>query len=414
MPLIKSSIQKTDTNEITLSNNTLNNIGSVSIQTENQNLDNNNYVQKNANQTSQEYNSNQVMNQFYKIIEIAVKLNASDIHISPNYPPIVRLNGKLEKLNLPILSAEYTEQLKQILLKEKNYLQNKKIFNEQSSYDIAYKVNNTRLRINIYKISTGNSFSCRIINNEIKTLDDLHIPKIVEKFINFPNGLVLVTGPTGSGKSTTIASLLNCINKTQKKHIITLEDPIEYIFQQVNCLIEQREFNSDFTSWDDALKSVLRQDPDIIFVGEMRDYQTIESTLRLAETGHLVFATLHTNSASETIDRIIDIFPENKHEQIRIQLASVLRTIISQRLINTNTGSRMPAVEILINNSAVRNYILEKLNSQIDNIIQTSLDTGMISMERSLVNLVKKGLISITEAKLNSLKPNDIDILLKN
>lgn len=222
----------------------------------------------------------------------------------------------------------------------------------------------------------------------------------------------MVTGPTGSGKSTTIASLLNLINLTQKKHIVTLEDPIEFVFPKGQGLVDQREFSIDFKNWDDALKSVLRQDPDVVMIGEMRDLETIESAIQIAETGHLVFATLHTNSASQSIDRIIDIFPSEKQSQIKLQLSNVIRAIVSQRLVPITGGGRKAACEILIATPAVKNSIRENTASQIDNLIQTGSDVGMISMERALVRLVEEGLISEETAKSFSIKPAEIDTLL--
>jgi twitching motility protein PilT len=224
----------------------------------------------------------------------------------------------------------------------------------------------------------------------------------------------LVTGPTGSGKSTTLAAVINYINQTQAKHIITIEDPVEYVYPKGNSLIDQREITQDTDSWDNALKSVLRQDPDVVLVGELRDYETIASAIRVAETGHLVFGTLHTNSAAQTIDRIIDVFPEHQQAQIRVQLANSLQGVISQRLIPLNDGtSRRPAVEILVANDAVRSSIRDNKTHQIDNIIQTGAEFGMVTLEKSLVNLVRGGLISTDKAQEFTNKPDEIVALLR-
>src|SRR5260221_1673407 len=232
------------------------------------------------------------------------------------------------------------------------------------------------------------AITMRVIPEKILTLDELNMPPIIKTLSEYPNGLVLVTGPTGSGKSTTIASLLNLINLTQPKHIITLEDPIEFVFPKGMGMVEQREFGIDFSSWTNALRSILRQDPDVVLVGEMRDLETVEAALRIAETGHLVFATLHTNGAAESINRVIDIFDSQKQDQIRVQLSSVLRAVLSQKLVPLSSGGRRVAMEFLVSTPGVKNAIRDKKTFQIDNIIQTSSDIGMISLEQSLVKLV--------------------------
>ena len=272
---------------------------------------------------------------------------------------------------------------------------------------------NRRFRVNIFRQMGNFSITLRIIPERILSIAELGLPEIINEFPTFPNGLVLVTGPTGSGKSTTIAAILNQINLTFPKHIVTLEDPIEFVFPKGIGLVDQRESGIDFNSWGNALRSILRQDPDVVLVGEMRDLETVEAALQIAETGHLVFATLHTNGAAETVNRVIDIFEANKQDQIRVQLSSVLRAVVSQKLIAVSTGGRKAAIEILLTTPSVKNAIRDKKTFQISNIIQTSSDVGMISMEKSLVKMVRDGMISKDTAKALSVNPNEIDILLQ-
>lgn len=342
------------------------------------------------------------------VMALAIQTKASDIHITANYKPILRVNGVLQQLKYrEIYPEEVFNFAKQILANKKDI-----DFDNFYQFDTTYVLNGRRFRINIFKQSGNYSIAARVISDQIPQLDILGLPPVIKEFARFANGLVLVTGPTGSGKSTTLASLINLINITEAKHVITLEDPIEYIFPKGQSLIEQREFLSDFDSWPNALKAVLRQDPNIVLLGEMRDSDTIESAIRIAETGHLVFATLHTNSAAQSIDRIVDIFPGEKQDQIKVQLAAVLQAVVSQKLVKTVQGSQKLATEVLIANSAVRNTIRESKGYQLDNIIQTSNDLGMQSLEKSLVNLVKQGHITMETARNNSNKPADIESLL--
>lgn len=254
----------------------------------------------------------------------------------------------------------------------------------------------------------------RLIPSRIKTIEELLIPQIYHRFGQLKQGLILITGPTGHGKSTTLAAILEDINRTRSVHIVTIEDPIEYVFEGKKALIDQREMNDDTHSWNIALRSALRQDPDVILVGEMRDYETIAAAITLAETGHLVFATLHTNNSAQTIDRIIDVFPENQQAQIRSQLSNILEAVVSQRLVPLDKGGRRAVSEILIANPAVRNLIREGKTHQIDNVIRTSSDIGMVSLERSLVNLIREGVISIERAQEYSVYPEEILRLLKS
>jgi twitching motility protein PilT len=253
----------------------------------------------------------------------------------------------------------------------------------------------------------------RVIPSQIKTLDELNLPPLLHDFSKLTQGFVLVVGPAGHGKSTTLAGVLDEVNHTRTDHIITVEDPIEYLFAQDRCIISQREVGQDTLSFHDALRAVLRQDPDVIMIGEMRDPETIATAMTAAETGHVVFSTLHTNSASQTIDRIIDSFPPEQQGQVVSQLASTLVGIISQRLIPRLGGGRIPATEIMLTNSAIRNLIREKKIYQIDLVIETSVQEGMMSLNRSLVSLVRKREISLEEAEQHSLNPAELRILLE-
>jgi twitching motility protein PilT len=342
------------------------------------------------------------------VMALALQTKASDVHITANYRPMLRVNGVLQQLKYrEIYPEEAMNFAKQILANKKGI-----DYDNFYQFDTTYVLQNRRFRVNIFKQGGNFSIAARVISDQIPQLDILGLPPVVKDFSRFPNGLVLVTGPTGSGKSTTLASLINLINITESKHVITLEDPIEYIFPKGQSLIEQREYLSDFESWSNALKAVLRQDPNIVLVGEMRDSDTIESAIRIAETGHLVFATLHTNSAAQSIDRIVDVFPGEKQDQIKVQLASVLQAVVSQKLVKTVQGGQKLATEVLLANSAVRNTIREGKGYQLDNVIQTSNDLGMQSLEKSLVNLVKQGHITVDTAKSNANKPADVDSLL--
>lgn len=343
-----------------------------------------------------------------EILQEAIKVNASDVHFTVGYRSVIRVDGTLKTFKSTILTPEVTEKFVRKLIERRTDIKLEDIH----EVDLTYAIGERRFRVNIYRQMGVFSIACRVIPERIATPEDLNLPPILKEFTKFPNGIVLVTGPTGSGKSTTIASLLNNINLTQAKHITSIEDPVEYVFPKAVSLIDQREFGIDFASWPKALRSVLRQDPDIVFLGEMRDLESIEAALQIADTGHLVFATLHTNGAAQSIDRIIDVFPADRQSQIRIQLASVLRAVISQRLVALPSKGRMPVNEIMIANAAVKNAIRDKKVFLIDNIIQTSSDEGMISMEKSLTELVKKGLISVNTAKSLSLRPKEIDILL--
>jgi twitching motility protein PilT len=270
-----------------------------------------------------------------------------------------------------------------------------------------------RFRINAYYERGKPAAAFRLIPSRIRSIEELKLPGVFHQFAKLPQGFVLVTGPTGSGKSTTLAAILQEVNNSRPCHIITIEDPIEYMYPRGVALVDQREMHEDTHSWEIALRSALRQDPDVVLVGEMRDYETISSAITLAETGHLVFATLHTNNAAQTIDRIIDVFPEHQQEQVRTQLSNIVEAVVAQRLVPIQGGGRRAANEILLVTPAVRNLIREGKTHQIDNVIRTSMDMGMKSLEHSLVDLVREGLITVEQAETYAVHPEEIVRLLK-
>jgi len=343
----------------------------------------------------------------------AINRNASDLHLSVGYPPILRIDGSLVEIGERILGPETVENLIFSVLSEEK----KELLEVNREIDFAYMYKGTvdaRFRVNAYYSMKNLSAAFRLIPSRVRTIEELMLPPLYHQLTKLKQGLVLVTGPTGHGKSTTLASMLEDINRTRFCHIVTIEDPIEYVFEGKRSLIDQREMNDDTHSWNIALRSALRQDPDVILVGEMRDYETIAATITLAETGHLVFATLHTNSASQTIDRIIDVFPENQQQQVRTQIANTLEAVIAQRLIPINKGGRRAVSEIMLNNSAIANLIREGKTHQIDNVIRTSSDVGMVYLEKSLVGLVREGAISVQKAQEYAVHPEEVLRLLKS
>lgn len=347
-----------------------------------------------------------------KLMSEAINKGASDLHISVGYPPILRIDGDLVNVGEKFLSPQDAERLIFSVLTDER----KELLEVNREIDFAYTYEgdiNARFRVNAYYSMKNLSAAFRLIPSRVKTIEELKLPQIYNQFAKLKQGLILVTGPTGHGKSTTIAAILEAINRTRFCHIVTIEDPIEYVFDGKKALIDQREMNDDTHSWNIALRSALRQDPDVILVGEMRDFETIASAITAAETGHLVFATLHTNSAAQTLDRIIDVFPENQQQQVRTQVANTLRAVIAQRLIPLQNGGRRAVSEILLNNSAVGNLIREGKVHQIDNVIRTSSDLGMIYLERSLVNLVREGVITVQTAQEYAVHPEEVLRLLK-
>ena len=344
------------------------------------------------------------------LLLITVQEQASDLHISVGQPPIIRINGRLVPLvKMKELTPEDTQALAFELMtgdQQQRFLNEKEI---DFSYTIGGKA---RFRINIFFLRGNISSALRLIPMRIPTIEELNLPSALYEFTKPSQGFLLITGPSSHGKSTTLAALINEINKTRYEHIITIEDPIEYIFEEDKCIIDQREVYQDTLSFSRALKSTFRQDPDVIMVGEMRDVETMSTAITAAETGHLVFATLHTNSASQTIHRIVDSFPPEQQGQIRAQLAASLLGVISQRLIPGVKGGLVPACEIMLTTPAVANLIRENKIHELDLVIETSTELGMITLNRALANLIKMKQISLKNALAYSLSANELRRLL--
>lgn len=328
----------------------------------------------------------------FKLLEIGVELGASDIHITVDSPPIARVKGSFIKLREENLSKEDTFQMAKEITGPKKF----KILEEHGEVDLSVSIQTgDRFRVNAYKQRGNYAIAIRTITSQIPSFKTLGLPDVVASFAEKHKGLVLVTGPTGSGKSTTLASLIDIINSTQERHIITLEDPIEYVHHHKKGIVNQREIGNDTDSFNAALRAALRQDPDVILVGEMRDPETVSIALTAAETGHLVFSTLHTVGSAKTIDRIVDMFPAEQQQQVRTQLSTVCEGVISQQLIKTIDGrNRVAALEVMATTPAIRNLIRENKTYQIQNIIQTGSKIGMQSMDQELVNLFRQGKIS--------------------
>lgn len=344
------------------------------------------------------------------ILKEVLDKGASDLHLSVGVPPTIRLSGHLEHLDYPrIMPNDSRDLIYSILTQDQ-----RQRLETEWELDFSYSVpGRARFRVNAYfqRNSLGAAF--RLIPVEIKSIEDLGLPKVLHEFSTKPRGFILVTGPTGSGKSTTLAAIIDEINKTRSDHIMTIEDPIEFLHRHQKCVVNQREVGTDTKSFIRALKSVLRQDPDIILVGELRDLETIQTALTAAETGHLVFATLHTQDAPQTIDRMIDVFPPHQQEQIRVQIAATIQGIISQQLIPTRDGhGRCVACEVLIPTPAVRNLVREGKTHQIYTTMQTGTKFGMQTMDAALADLVRRGLITKDLAERRSSNPEDLNRLL--
>jgi len=347
----------------------------------------------------------------FQMLDLLIEHEASDLHLVAGHPPMVRINGSLLPIQSEaLLTPAQTQDLVLQLLSEEQKVRLEK----NKTLDFSYqREDRGRFRINAYYQRNSLAAALRLIPMKVKTLDELGMPTIVHQFSQYNAGLVLVTGPTGSGKSSTLAAIIQEINQSRRDHILTIEDPIEYIYAPMMSTISQREVGEDSPDWTGAMKVAMRQDPDVILVGEMRDLETIAAAITLAETGHLVFATLHTNSGPETIDRIIDIFPQHQQNQIRQQVASVLKAILAQRLIVTADGKRrIPAVEVLVRNSAVANLIREGKTHQIDSIMQTSSGEGMMMLEAHLASLISSGVLTYEEAYKRAIRPEELDRLL--
>lgn len=326
-----------------------------------------------------------------EIIKFAIAHKASDIHLISDVSPKIRVNGELlDVVGFEnVKGAEISEMVLSLLKKEQL-----ETFKKEKELDFSFEAVGVRFRANVYLQKDSPSCALRLIESRIPTFEELGIPILLKDFIKYKQGFVLVTGPTGHGKSTTVAAMLEEINSSIGGHIVTIEDPVEYIIKPEKAIISQRELGGDTNSFDLSLRSCLRQDPNVVFLGEMRDLSSTSSALTIAETGHLVFSVLHTNSASQTIDRIVDQFPPGSKDQVRIQLATVITAIVSQRLVPAVDGGRIPVFEILIATPAVRNVIREGKSFMIDNIIQTSSDVGMISFDSYLAKLVLEGKVS--------------------
>jgi len=330
------------------------------------------------------------------LLEEVVKKDASDLHLTVGNEPTIRVDGRLQKVDgcLPLTEKDVEALIYSIVddVQKDILLKDKEVDFSFAFGDIA------RFRANAFHQKGNLGLALRLIPTKIRTIDELGLPMIVNKFTEIPRGLVLVTGPTGSGKSTTLAAMIDKINTEKPTHIITIEDPIEYTHNHKKSIIDQREVHYDTRSFSAALRSALREDPDVVLIGEMRDLETISAAITIAETGHLVLATLHTNNAAQSIDRMIDVFPPYQQQQIRVQLSNILQGVVSQRLIAEIGGGRVAAAEIMVTTPAVRNIIREGKTHQLDAVIQTSADQGMVSMDKALVNLVKSGRISSDEA----------------
>lgn len=343
------------------------------------------------------------------LLQTTIDRKASDLHLIAGYVPTIRVNGVLFPLEGPVLNTEHIESLLNPLLTPEQ----KTLFEANHELDFGYSFGIGRFRVNAYFQKGTTAVAFRLIPLKIMGIEELNLPKICHDLTSLHQGLILVTGPAGHGKSTTIAAMIDEINKNFGGHILTIEDPVEYVYSPEKALISQREVGADTHSWMGALRAALREDPNVVLVGEMRDYETISAALTIAETGHLVFASLHTNSAAQSIDRIVDVFPENQQAQIRLQLSNSLEAIISQRLLPGVNEGRIPAVEILLASPAVRSTIREGKTHMIDNIIQTSGDLGMRTIDMSLSSLLAAGKISFETAMAYAVNPENIGKAIK-
>ena len=351
-----------------------------------------------------------------QLLLLTINANASDLHLIVGIPPTIRVDGELQQLHdYPVLSSEQLQQLIFPILtpEQKEMILSNKELDFSIGFGGGAYGDKGRFRVNLYFQRTYLSADFRLLPPKIRTLEELNIPAICHDFAKPRQGFVLLTGPTGHGKSSTIAAMVNEINLTRGAHILTIEDPIEYMYPKGKSIISQREIGNDTHSWAASLRAALREDPDVVLIGEMRDPETIAAALTIAETGHLVFSTLHTNSAAQSIDRIIDSFPAHQQNQVRMQLSLTLKAVVSQRLLPRQGGGRIPAVEVLIATSAVSSNIRDGRTHLIDSIIQTSSDIGMIPFDKSLAELVNNGDVSLDVAKNYALHEKEFLELLK-
>jgi twitching motility protein PilT len=334
-----------------------------------------------------------------ELLAFAYKQNASDIHLSSGLPPMIRVDGEIKRINVDPLDDRTVHNMVYDIMNDKQ----QKDFEEFLECDFSFELPNiARFRVNAFNQNRGPASVFRIIPSKILTLEQLNAPEIFKKISEQPRGIVLVTGPTGSGKSTTLAAMMDHVNETKHEHILTIEDPIEFVHQSKNCLVNQREVHRDTLGFSEALRSALREDPDIILVGEMRDLETIGLALSAAETGHLVFGTLHTSSAAKTIDRIVDVFPAAEKDMVRAMLSESLRAVISQTLLKKVGGGRIAAHEIMIGTPAIRNLIREGKIAQMYSAIQTGQKDGMTTLDQNLLGLVQSRQVTMEEARVKA------------
>ena len=334
-----------------------------------------------------------------ELLAFGVKNGCSDLHLSAGLPPMIRVDGDVRRVNVPSMEHKEVHDLVYDIMNDKQ----RKDFEEFLECDFSFEIPGlARFRVNAFNQNRGAGAVFRTIPSEILSLEDLNAPKIFQEISEIPRGVVLVTGPTGSGKSTTLAAMVNHKNESEYGHILTIEDPIEFVHTSKKCLINQREVHRDTLGFNEALRSALREDPDTILVGEMRDLETIRLALSAAETGHLVFGTLHTSSAAKTIDRVVDVFPAEEKDMVRAMLSESLRAVISQTLLKKNGGGRVAAHEIMMGTPAIRNLIRENKIAQMYSAIQTGQQFGMQTLDQCLQNLVQQGLVSRTEAQLKA------------